>query len=110
MSSPETELVLVLDRYVARFNSDSIDEPLKKTVAEVASRTRDGNAFRVVADRMWTEYSCVDVLIMAKVLRAWLEVEPGSKAAKRALATYLLAHGPDWDNEAQELLRQCEAG
>ncbi len=41
---------------------------------------------------------------MIAILRRWLEVQPMSKQAHLALGSYLLAHGPDWDEEGQRLL------
>lgn len=103
-------LVQLLDKYAEEFNKGNPPNPT--LLAEVRRRlpeASDPEEFQLIASNAWDRHFCIDVELMITVLRRWLEIEPGSKEAQRALGSYLLAHGPDWDDEGHHLLSQANS-
>jgi len=102
--------VQLLDKYAEDFNAGKSPDP--NLLLEVRGRlpeVTNPQQFRFIASNLWERYFCIDVELMIAVLRRWLEIEPGSEEAQRALGSYLLAHGPDWDDEGQRLLLQANS-
>jgi hypothetical protein len=97
----------LLDQYARAFDQGAPDASLLEAAAKAAAQTTDPEVFRAIAGQLWDRYYVVDVDTMIGVLRRWLEVEPRSAEAKRALGSYLLAHGPDWDEEGRGLLAEA---
>jgi hypothetical protein len=110
MSQPTTQakvLGRLLDEYSENFNKlGASDEALLKDILNQVPLTNDPEEFRLIANQVWDKYFCVDAEVMTKILRRWLEIQPHDKEARVALANYLLAHGPDWDEEANQLLHE----
>jgi hypothetical protein len=108
MSQPITKakgLAHLLDQYSENFYKlGASDEALLKDILNQVPLTNDPEEFRLIANQVWDKYFCVDAEVVAKILRRWLEIEPHNKEARVALANYLLAHGLDWDEEANQLL------
>ncbi len=112
MSQPTSrpnELAGLLTKYADGFAKNAADQALLEEVLRRLPQTNDPNELRWIADRAWDEYYCVDVDVMVPLLRRWLELDPNSKEAKRALGGYLLAHGPDWDEEGNQLLQEANS-
>lgn len=111
MSQPTTKpktLVGLLDQYSETFEKlGTTDETLLKEILKIVPLTNDSEQFHWIASQVWDKYFCVDAEVMAKVLRRWFELQPHNKEARVALGNYLLAHGPDWDEEANELLHEA---
>lgn len=108
-TSKRSDLAGLLSEYVRGFEQSQPDDSLLQKVQELLPQTNDPQEFRAVADRLWDEYLCggIEVELMIRVLRRWLEVEPEGKEVKRALGTWLLLHGPDWDDEGNRLLQEA---
>lgn len=111
LTSRRNEIATLLSEYARGFWHDKPDESLVQRVQELLPEASDPQEFRAVANRLWDEYLCggIDVLLLIQVLRRWLEVEPESKEAKQALGSWLLLHGPDWDDEGNRLLREARS-
>jgi hypothetical protein len=110
MSQPTTQpkaLGRLLDEYSENFNKLGVsDEALLKEILNQVPLTTDPEEFRLIANQVWDKYFCVDPEVMATILRRRLEIQPHNQEARVALANYLLAHGPDWDEEANQLLHE----
>jgi hypothetical protein len=111
MSQPTTHLralANLLDQYSETFDKHgNSDEALLKDILHQVPLTDDPEEFHLIANQVWDKYFCVDPKVMAKILRRWLEIQPHNKEARVALGNYLLAHGPDWDEEANQLLHEA---
>ena|ERR1700730_8007294 len=110
MSQPTMKnerLLPLLDKYADEFNKGTPDPTLLDEVRRRLPEVRDSQEYQSIAGMAWDKYFCVDVDLMIALLRRWLEIEPGSKEAQGALGSYLLAHGPDWDDEGNRLLSQA---
>ena len=107
-ASGEGPLIELLDRFVASNAADRWDMEALARIAELLTTSGDPEEFRRIADRVDEEYFIVPVDDMIAILRRWLAVAPTDPEAKRALGQYLYAHGPDWDDEARELIRQAD--
>lgn len=103
-SRPIAEL---LTQYARGFAQNVPEEALLAKVDELLPSASNADEFREIAGRVWDEYFGVDVDLMIRVLRRWRELEPSSKEAKFALGSYLLCHGPDWDDEGNRLLQEA---
>jgi len=97
-------LLDLLDAYAETFHQGSADDSLLTELDSLLLTLQDPGEFPIVWERAWDEYSCVPVDNMIRILRRWLEINPRSRVARLSLGSYLLAHGPDWDEEARELL------
>jgi hypothetical protein len=101
-------LVPLLDNYCETFDKVGIiDEVLVQKILTQVPLATDPEEFRLIASQLWDKYFCVDSDLMVCILRRWLEIEPQSREAKLALGNYLLAHGPDWDAEANRLVQEA---
>jgi len=112
MSQPTMQtrtLGRLLDQYSDDFDKlGSSNETLVKDILNQVPLTNDSEELRLIAGQIWDKYFCVDPEVMIKILRRWLEIQPDNKEAKLALGNYLLAHGPDWDEEANQLLQDAK--
>jgi len=100
----------LLIKYADEFNQGAPPDPtLLEEVRNKLPEVSDPREFQRIASDLWDRFFCVDVDLMIEVLRRWLEIEPGSTEAQRALGSYLLAHGPDWDEEGHRLLAQANS-
>ena len=108
MSQPTMKhdrLVPLLDKYAQEFNTGNPPDPtLLVEARRRLPEVKDPQEFQFIASNLWERYFCIEVDLMIALLRRWLEIEPGRVEAQRALGSYLLAHGPDWDNEGHRLL------
>jgi hypothetical protein len=102
-------LIDLLDEYSRRFETQGVDSALKERIATASAKESDADVFRRVSAAAWDKYSCIDVELMIALLRRWLVIAPDSMEARQALGSYLLAHGPDWDTEANELIQRTIA-
>ncbi len=97
-------LVALLDEYVVQFDTGTPTASLKEEVRKAALLERELETFQFVASAAWDKYFCVDPEVLIFVLRRWVELAPECSEAKWNLGSYMLAHGPDWDEEARALL------
>ena len=112
MSRPTTKpdrLDSLLDKYAEEFNQGTPDTTVLDEIRRRLPTVNDPQEFQSIADDAWDKYFSVDVDVMIAVLRRWLEIDPFSREARRALGSYLLAHGPDWDEEGHRLLAQINS-
>ena len=108
MEKQHAPLLALLDEYVERFNAGTVDSFVKSAVLDALEKQASPEVFRVISIDIWEKYSVVDVNLAIQVLRKWLHLEPSSQEAKRTLGSYLLAHGPDWDQEGRALLEAAQ--
>ena len=99
-------LIQLLDEWVIRFEQGFLDDAFRERIQACVVVENDPHVFQQIAENMWDAYSCIDVEIMIEILRRWLALEPNSHSAKHHLGSYLLCHGPDWDDEAKSLLEE----
>ena len=104
MNTPSSPLTRLLDDYVDKFGEDSLDDQFKKHILAALPDEDDPKVLGQIAADVWDKYSCVDVELVISILRRWSAIEPDSADAKRTLGSYMLAHGPDWDDEGKALL------
>ncbi len=109
LTTSSKKIATVLTEYARRFSRNEAGSALLEQVVQLLPQTTDPEEFRTIAPHLWDEYFCVDAEVMIQVLRRWLEIEPSSKEAKRVLGSYLLAHGPDWDDEGTRLLAEASS-
>jgi len=100
-------IISLLDRYAEEFNHGTPDATVLDEIRRRLPTASDPQEFRHIADNAWDKYFSVDVNTMIDLLRHWVAIDPQSKEAQRALGSYLLAHGPDWDDEGHRLLAQA---
>jgi hypothetical protein len=100
-------IVPLLDNYCETFHKGTTDEVLLEKIQTQLPLATDPEEFRLIASQLWDKYFCVDSGVMVRILRRWLEIQPQSRDAKLNLANYLLAHGPDWDAEANRLVQEA---
>ncbi len=110
MSLAKPALVAALDRYVRAFQWGSVPANLESEVRTIALIEDDASVFKQIVPELWDRYFSVDVELMIDILRRWLEVDPESCEAKHVLGSYLLAHGPDWDEEGERLIDEAKNG
>ncbi|MEZ5944623.1 MAG: hypothetical protein R3C18_24815 [Planctomycetaceae bacterium] len=110
MSISKPALIAALDKYVRAFRWGSLSASLESEIRLLVTEESNATVFEQIVPGLWDRYLCVDVDLMIDILRRWLEVAPGSCAAKHMLGSYLLAHGPDWDEEAEKLIDEAKEG
>lgn len=102
----ESRLIESLDEYVNEFRTNTLTSKRKDLIQAITLNEDDPLTFKDIASNIWDKYSCVDPYVIVIVLRRWIEIDPDSQEAKKILAGYMLAHGPDWDTEAENLLSE----
>lgn len=110
MSLAKPVLVAALDRYVRAIQWGSVPAKLESEIRSIALVEDDASVFKQIVPELWDRYFCVDVELMIVILRRWLEVDSESCEAKHVLGSYLLAHGPDWDEEGERLFDEAKNG
>ena len=100
-------LVELFDEFVEQNKQGNFDESLLKQISNLTPLVEDAKQFRRIEKRLWSSVVYCEVLTTIALLRRWLEIEPDSKRAEAALGTFLLLHGPDWDEEAHQLLKKA---
>lgn len=110
MNARTSRLILLLDQYVDQHRTGTLDAATQRGLLDALDQESSSVVFQLIATDMWDRYSPVDVDVMIAILRKWIAVEPASREAKRSLGSYLLAHGPDWDQEGAALLNDTTNG
>ena len=100
-----SQLITLLDQYITKFDSNQLDEQFKALVLAASEDETSPTVFKEISEKVYDKYYCVDVILMISILRRWLAIAPNSVEAKHSLGQYLLIHGPDWDDEANILLK-----
>lgn len=102
------QLLDLVTRFAESYREDKVDERLLAEINDLLPRITSADDLCAVAERLWTDLApWYDIPTMMRLLRRWRELEPASKAAKETLGTFLLMHGPDWDEEGQQLLAEA---
>jgi hypothetical protein len=108
-TKPE-RLAALLDDYAHRFWQGAVDESLPTTVAAMLPKVHDVDEFRAIGRHVFEErFLCIPVDTMIGVLRRWVALDPNNAEARKTLGSYLLMHGPDWDEEGRRLLTETNA-
>ncbi|VTR96980.1 hypothetical protein [Tuwongella immobilis] len=110
MEPTASVLLDALRTYVDRFHAGTLDAGVKSTVVNALKTEERTRIYQEVADNIWDLYLILDVDLAVLILRKWMHLDPDSREAKRALGSYLLAHGPDWDEEGKSLLSDTSDG
>jgi hypothetical protein len=108
-SEPEhSPLLDALNAYVRHYTAGTITGVVKSSVMDAMNQEQRQSVYAEIAEKIWDLYSVIDVDLAVLILRKWLSIDPGSREARRALGSYLLAHGPDWDQEGYQLLEDAQ--
>lgn len=106
MSDIQSSLLTSLETYVRCFEDDKLDSTARAAVVDAMNGESRPEVYRIIADNFWGRFFVVEVDLAILILRKWLSIDPTNNEAKKALGTYLFAHGPDWDQEAYALLAE----
>ena len=101
-----TKLINLLDEYVgSAIDTNDIERAVAilDEVCRIIPTANDPDELQIIAAGAWDKYFSVNVDVMIAILRRWFAINP-SKESQHALGSYLLAHGPDWDEEGHELM------
>ncbi len=111
LTTKSERLASLLDDYARGFLEGTADPTLPEKVAALLSAANDVTEFRRIGARVFEEgFLCIPVDTMIGVLRRWVALDPGNAEARRVLGSYLLMHGPDWDEEGRRLLADAKRG